>query len=1230
MASGSRREYLLNSVKDLTRCSEYFQKSKSEFGWNNWNFESRPCKNIVINVVEIIQELNEKQFNQLWKDTFQICVQTLEMLSRIITSEKRTTEDQTDKDEQNAYEALGVVSLLLLGSLKMEKPVATDEMYQCAELLHGSVFDLHEVKSFLGVAICKICAEWWKSKLMFRQKLCSNAITLLLRLYIGNSKKNFFDKVYSMYECLSLFDFKSQHAQVRRASVEAVANEDGYAQAVVQELRRLIIRSFHRMELRDCASGRKFLSFAFLLHEDLMKDIHLSLMESIHTKFSHTKAETIGQLYYQCWRSSEEQMKETFEEICVQDLMFRAAHSPCAANLDSFAPLRTIIMSFTNHKSSAEVRHMMSRLYGPILWRSLKAASSMVRANAGRLLSDAFPMEELRSTQSKTSDDGKFMQQQFEAFYNMLLDDCPKIRAIGCDIVADMLHTYWETTPAHIVSVVTQRMFGELTFDPVAEVRQAVFKATIVLLDTAFAPPLLAKLLPPCIKNSIHDVNEKVRIAAVEVLLALMNTTSISFSDLCPVENIMAQLEIDTLRVSRHLMKILSPSFVPKDEPVQEWVEKCVKFFKMNVNAARRFYTLVPKDLANQEIGEFLDILGHFTLNAASCKFRQEQSTRANSSDSLPLNDTSNVESAKFADLVIEDHVLPAVLDTSCILWRTFDQARSRELTKKIMITFSKSICVCFKIADDERMFNALVSLSSFLPPASIPTFSKSVIPKLRLLSDDAPLSYCEMLIKCVCCWGWTTQLLELLDEWICESVTVFNKVECDTQDKTKSKKPKTSACTRRSARQQSRKENEAQKSEAKGRKKKKAVTFNEKVQLVPGKALKYLKSFLHVQKDSSYAAFRKQSSRRTLNSIANNLAKCQEEITKRLCSSSKTDTAIWTGDFLVEAFTLRCRILTILHHTGKDEDEETTAGETSNVSEFVSIILWMPTLLSEQKCANQTLNNLKSSVLPDAATSENLVSRLYLYRKIFLASLQADLEFLLCGINVFSEVEEAVANFCQSDVNLTDYLSALVQIMLQLHEYAAFRVQSILSSNDNQAVNESNFIRYLPSIFDSCVTTILQLARKDPDHFIQVFRDDIRAHLKKLTKEIHIVNAAFPNIARSNNIMLEKLVSAIFADVFSEIKSCQHLLIFNKISELPVFSSSVLPVICSTKSETTYICENIICKIARTELLGDDKTKKMAQAVVVLLHVLLKGEIASSTISYKHLRTNCSIGRFL
>lgn len=47
-----------------------------------------------------------------------------------------------------------------------------------------------------------------------------------------------------------------------------------------------------------------------------------------------------------------------------------------------------------------------------------------------------------------------------------------------------------------------------------------------------------------------------------------------------------------------------------------------------------------------------------------------------------------------------------------------------------------------------------------------------------------------------------------------------------------------------------------------------------------------------------------------------------QGEIAERLSRTSKPDITIWPDDLLVEAFSLKCQVLTILHHTGKDLGE--------------------------------------------------------------------------------------------------------------------------------------------------------------------------------------------------------------------------------------------------------------------------------------------------------------------
>lgn len=80
-----------------------------------------------------------------------------------------------------------------------------------------------------------------------------------------------------------------------------------------------------------------------------------------------------------------------------------------------------------------------------------------------------------------------------------------------------------------------------------------------------------------------------------------------------------------------------------------------------------------------------------------------------------------------------------------------------------------------------------------------------------------------------------------------------------------------------------------------------------------------------------------------------------QDEIARRLCSSSKTDNALWTDDLLVEAFALRSQILTILHHTGKTEGE-------GNIPKVTETGVWLIKSFIDSTVTNwigvQILNN--------------------------------------------------------------------------------------------------------------------------------------------------------------------------------------------------------------------------------------------------------------------------------
>ena len=77
--------------------------------------------------------------------------------------------------------------------------------------------------------------------------------------------------------------------------------------------------------------------------------------------------------------------------------------------VDFFLQLLSYIHQQRSQKSVSE---MLSRLYNPFLWRSLKVANVYVRANAATLFLDAFPLQDPDSSREEMD---AVMQKQFDA-----------------------------------------------------------------------------------------------------------------------------------------------------------------------------------------------------------------------------------------------------------------------------------------------------------------------------------------------------------------------------------------------------------------------------------------------------------------------------------------------------------------------------------------------------------------------------------------------------------------------------------------------------------------------------------------------------------------------------------------------------------------------------------------------------------------------------------------------
>jgi condensin-2 complex subunit G2 len=118
----------------------------------------------------------------------------------------------------------------------------------------------------------------------------------------------------------------------------------------------------------------------------------------------------------------------------------------------------------------------------------------------------------------------------------------------------------------------------------------------------------LKKILPK-VGNTIHDVNENVRLACVDLLAAVKVVRSIHYWEIVPLDELFLRLEVDPKQsVTNKIASLLHNSFFPvKDDPKDEnKIERALYIVKKNRGAARRFYEHCQKQLNLHQCVKFI------------------------------------------------------------------------------------------------------------------------------------------------------------------------------------------------------------------------------------------------------------------------------------------------------------------------------------------------------------------------------------------------------------------------------------------------------------------------------------------------------------------------------------------------------------------------------------------------------------------------------------------------
>ena len=155
-----------------------------------------------------------------------------------------------------------------------------------------------------------------------------------------------------------------------------------------------------------------------------------------------------------------------------------------------------------------------------------QVANSNVRRNALLLLIDMFPLEDPNASKEEN---GILLDKQFVFLEKLLTDPCPDIRITAVEGVCRILRLFWEVVSPTTTVKLLSKLIDETSLDKSnASVRCAVLQGITYLLDNP-ASHELSKALLPRLGSLFSDCNLAVRIAVVDMLLAIKGIRSIPF-----------------------------------------------------------------------------------------------------------------------------------------------------------------------------------------------------------------------------------------------------------------------------------------------------------------------------------------------------------------------------------------------------------------------------------------------------------------------------------------------------------------------------------------------------------------------------------------------------------------------------------------------------------------------------------------------------------------------------
>jgi condensin-2 complex subunit G2 len=669
------------------------------------------------------------------------------------------------------------------------------EFWQVLVPLHDILLSLSECGAagrLLQTTILQLCEGLWQANVKDRTHVVAQTFALLVQqaLEQGTTARRW-TRLFEMREALVVMDWEDPDSRWLRSRLLALASSPHCLQhtagqrflaAILQlepdEDTNIMLQTNIRngtLDEDDEEEDAEDENEAPPVLAALAADLHQAIRVQVPSaKTSLLKA--YGEIYWRAWKDTTDQdVKDRLEATVWQDWVVAVLHVEQPA---TYKAVCTLLQPL--HQQAKSVNggpELLYRLYGPILWRSLRASHAVVRLHAAHCLAAVFPLATPTNILPAVT-------QACEALHALLQDTDDRVRAAGAQTVGQVLGVFWDTIPAKTIRTLLNTMITQLASDATsAKVRASVLMAVTSLLEYPATHAILRPLLP-ALGNLFHDRVESVRVAAVRLLLQIKATPGFKYYHIVPVHHLQARLAAEskiTGPVAQSLTALMLNSYIPADN--RQAVMRAVRFLQDCPTAASTFYANVSAHIPETQVVKLTLLLWKALLtaihgnSASSLEDMGDNGKRRRTKGRAPkaeLDSDDEAVGSDFAGLVSSTDITlwPRIAETVSILWGSIadklDQSDFSECQEALLDGFSGASLLAAlqrleqgsKDTEEDRYRTtaAILRCCGRLPVEAVDELVQYISKVL-----ENPVANSSAHVALLCLWGKTDEVAPVL-----------------------------------------------------------------------------------------------------------------------------------------------------------------------------------------------------------------------------------------------------------------------------------------------------------------------------------------------------------------------------------------------------------------------------------------------------------------------------------